>query len=340
MAFKHQILSLIDRIGILDLYALTRREMSGSQTAVLMYHRVCPKTDNWSYNSILPLVFRQQIEYLCNHYEMVMLDEIAKFIKSGKRLPRKAIAITFDDGYSDNFSLAYPILIQYHVPATIFLTTGHISSNNLFWWDKASYILQNTVETRINLEELGTFSLVSPEEKIRSIKRINEGLKNLTEEAKNNLIQKLMKVTKTYVPDNLAKKLILSWDQIKEMNAAGISFGAHTVNHPILTNISLEQARQEIVASKQEIEEKLKTRVTCFSYPNGNYNSNIREIVKNAGFDCAVAVTPERLLSIKDDFLSLGRIVASENMNILKLELSGLLGDIHQAIGVFKKDGK
>jgi peptidoglycan/xylan/chitin deacetylase (PgdA/CDA1 family) len=326
-------ISIIDRMCILDLYTFIRRKVSGSQVAIIQYHRVGPKSDNWSISPLSPEIFKKHVEYLSKRYEIVSLDEIARCIRQEKGLRQKAVAITFDDGYLDNYLYAYPILAQYKAPATIFLTTGHISSDKLFWWDKVGYIIQNTSETQIRLDELGSYVVSSIKDKMLAQERITEALKKFDEDQKNILINKLMVVAKTHIPDNLSPNLMMSWAQIKEMSENGIVFGAHTINHPILTNISLEQARLEIIESKIEVEKRIGKEVALFSYPNGNYNNKIAELVKNFGFVCAVSTTPQKLLSPRDDVLTLSRLGGGvRNMGMLKIQLSGLLGDLHLSV--------
>jgi peptidoglycan/xylan/chitin deacetylase (PgdA/CDA1 family) len=113
------------------------------------------------------------------------------------------------------------------------------------------------------------------------------------------------------------------------MSENGIEFGAHTVSHPRLTKIPLEKAREEIEESKREIEEKLGKQVKCFSYPYGDYNAEIIEIVKEAGFTCAVA--PHSFpISKWTNFYKLGRIdpVLASNFHHFKALLSGFVSDL------------
>ena len=129
------------------------------------------------------------------------------------------------------------------------------------------------------------------------------------------------------MPDDLGKERILSWNEIREMNTGGINFGAHTVNHPILTNMPLEQARNEIIQSKKDIEERLGKPITTFSYPNGNFNNELVEVIEESGFTCAVAakigmITPEAKLH------ELSRIPPGWNLDTLKVSLSGLYPDL------------
>ena len=134
--------AISDRSGCLDAYAFLRRKLTRSQVAILVYHRVCIKEDAWSYKSISPQTFEKQIEYFSRSFEILSLDELGQYIHQGKQLPEKAVVITLDDGYKDNYLYAYPILQKHHIPATIFLCTGHVGNGDLLWWDLRSHACQ------------------------------------------------------------------------------------------------------------------------------------------------------------------------------------------------------
>ncbi|MBC7329537.1 polysaccharide deacetylase family protein [bacterium] len=121
--------------------------------------------------------------------------------------------------------------------------------------------------------------------------------------------------------------LSLQWEEIREMSDNGIEFGAHTVSHPLLTRVSLDKAREEIELSKMEIEEKLGKEVKYFSYPYGDYNEEIIEIVKVVGFHCALTVEP---FPIKKwtNLYKLGRIAIVSNFHHFKALASCFVSDI------------
>ena len=321
-----------NRFCILDAYAFLRRKLTKSQVFILMYHRISPMRDSSSLEPLSPQSFEHHIRYFCENYEILPLDRLVKYIEKGKTLPEKAVVITFDDGYKDNYLYAYPILKKYHVPATIFLTTGHIGTSNLFWFDKVSYIIQNTNIDQLNLDELGSYSLQSELDRFQVCSIISERLKKMSEERRKLLVEKLLTISGVKIPQDLAKGLILSWDEIREMSNDGISFGAHTVSHPILTNLPLAQANLEIIQSKMAIEEEIGKQVDAFSYPNGgfdDFNAEIVELIKKNGFTCAVAVSPNKLIGSKDSVYELSRIPMGEDFNKCKIIFCGLWGDLH-----------
>ena len=313
---------------LLDAYALLRRKLGKSQVAILMYHRIGPKKDKWY--AVEPLgteKFEKQMEYFCRNYEILTLDGLAQYIEQDKALPKKAVAITFDDGYKDNYLYAYPILTKHRMPATIFLTTGHIGTGELFWFDKVGYAIHHANTDQLELDELGAYALQSEFDKACARIRIAERLNKLPEEKKNLLTQKLLNLCQANIPANLGQEHILSWDEVREMHNKGISFGAHSVTHPILTNLPLQQARTEIMQSKKDIEEKLGQAVTTFAYPYGNYNAKIIALLREIGFTCAVT-TEAKLISPSANPYKLGRIGAVHDFNKFKVVFSGLYHDL------------
>ena len=332
MEIKALAASTANHLGFLDAYALLRRKLTNSQVAILIYHRIYHGQDNESTGTLSPKTFESQIQYFCRNYEILSLENLVQYIQQRKNLPKKAVVITFDDGYKDNYLYAYPVLKKYHIPATIFLTTGHIGTGKLFWWDKVNYVIQHTAVSQLDLAELGSYSLQSELVKFHVSFIITERLKELPDEEKNFLIEKLLSTSGVNIPADLGKEFMLSWDEVKEMNNDGIAFGAHSVNHPILTRLPLEHAKREIIQSKKDIEEKLGRPVTAFSYPNGEFNPELVKFIKESGFTCAVSVLPGKLITCEDDPYKLSRITPIKDLNKFKAMLCGLGQDLQHRL--------
>jgi peptidoglycan/xylan/chitin deacetylase (PgdA/CDA1 family) len=322
--------AIANRSGFLDAYA-SLKGLAKSQVIILLYHRVSPDQDNWFLaEPFSPQSFEEQVEYFSRTYELLSLDKLAYYIQQGKTLPKKALVITLDDGYKDNYLYAYPILKKHHAPATIFLATGHIGTERLFWYNKVKYVFQATPLVKADVDDFGKLRLQSSSERLEAGLVVLERLKRMPEMKRNSLVEKLADALRVNIPEDLGKSAILSWDEVREMSNDGIAFGAHTVSHPILTNVPLEEAKWEIVQSKKDIEERLEQPVTAFAYPSGghrDFNNQVANFVKESGFLCAVTAIP-RWISNKANIYELGRIRASENQNQFKVLFSGLYGDL------------
>jgi peptidoglycan/xylan/chitin deacetylase (PgdA/CDA1 family) len=332
------IINATSRLGFLDAYSILKRYF-GSQIVILTYHRVGPNNNAWLLPPTSASDFEKQMKYLTKAHKIMPLNKLAEVIREGKSLEEKIAVVTFDDGYKDSHLYAFPILKKYNIPATIFLITGHIDTGNLFWFDKIRYIILNTKMKRIELDDLGDFSLNSIDNKLKSMFIIVEKLKRIPDEKKNNFVKKLTDICDVNIPSDLGREYILSWDEVKEMNECGVDFGAHTVTHPILTRISSDQARFEILQSRKDIEKQLGQSVNTFCYPNGtleDFNSEIIDIVKESGFTCAVTTLPT-INPSKTNLYKLGRLPDPWSFDSFKFFASGLYSDASSVLNRMRR---
>lgn len=322
MSYKRKLATPIIRLGLLDVYSFLRRMLLRSQAAILIYHHVSDSSEHYlRHLSVRIEDFENQVRYLYSKWKVMPLNEMQQYIQQRKPLPQKAVAITFDDGYKDNYLNAYPVLKKYNVPATIFLTTCHIDTGNLIWGERVEYAIKNTTLKSFELEGLGMYSLQSPEAREQAYFSIISKLKEFQEEEKSLVIEKLVARLAVNIPHDLGNEVGLSWDEIREMSNNGITFGAHTVTHPILTKLPLEEARREILDSKKRIEGEVGQAVTAFAYPNGeppDFNNEIQQILKQDGFLCAVTASPHPITP-STDLYEMGRISLGFNLVSIKL---------------------
>jgi hypothetical protein len=236
--------------------------------------------------------FEKQVAYLAKNYRVVSLNELVERVRERRSL-RGCVAITFDDGFRDNYENAYPILKKYNVPATIFLTTSYIEDGSAPWFIKLRYIFMKTEKTdfqlRINHTSI-SLPMRTSEEKFTASDKVMACLKKLTNEGRISLLDRLCEdlgVIDFQELDNL----MLSWDQVKQMSENSISFGAHTISHPILTRMSLDKVENEIRQSKEMIKRRIGKPVSSFAYPFGkraHYSSEFFPILQKLQFNCAV----------------------------------------------------
>jgi peptidoglycan/xylan/chitin deacetylase (PgdA/CDA1 family) len=317
-----------NKFGMLDGYRVLRKCLVKPQAAILMYHRVEPRKNLWFFPySITVSDFENQLKYLLKHYTILSLEELVENIYERKPISKKAVTLTFDDGYKDNYLYAYPILKKYGVPATIFLTTGPIDSGELFWWDKILYVVQHTTRDVLEIDEIGSFPLRSSGERIRAASSLLKRLAGFPEPEKNLLIERIVRMSAVNIPAGLGKDVNLSWADVREMNRSGINIGAHSVTHPILTKLSPEQVEGEVIQSKKAIEERLDREVTAFSYPGGRFSKGTTDFLKESGFRCALT-SIARMTNLESNPYELGRIVGGWTYAVFKAMLFGLYPDL------------
>lgn len=176
--------------------------------------------------------------------------------------------------------------------ATIFLTTDAIENNVPIWPDLISYYAYTTKETRIDLAVGGqrqSFEFTDTKSRISVIKQIKELLKRAPNNERLLLVEEIKRQLNV---ENPVKGLLhmLSWDEIKEMSKNNITFGNHTMSHPILTRLSLESVKLEIEGARRIIDERLGKSTPIFAYPNGesdNFNKKTEAILRDGGYKMA-----------------------------------------------------
>ena len=273
----------------------------------LTYHRVLPHDlidKSLSQRSMIVSLetFREQLKFLQKHYIVISLDEYFYFKESGRYNKKKPYAIiSFDDGWGDNYLFAFEELRRAALPAIIYLTSGYIGTDKIFWPEEITEILLNITpkdlhqSVRMEIKQLLTENIYQI-----ILKIINESDFYKKKEYVNILILHLKVFPKEKIYNlkrllNLKKKTerlfydrLLTWNEVYELKKNNISVGAHTHSHTILTNVSLETANEEINKSKKIIEQKVGHRIADFSYPNGAFNSTIINLLHKAEFRSAV----------------------------------------------------
>jgi peptidoglycan/xylan/chitin deacetylase (PgdA/CDA1 family) len=292
-----------------------------------MYHRVNPYNDLPIPNIITPKSFEQQLQYLCRNYEIIELETLAHYLHTHQIPPSKAAVITFDDGYKDNYLYALPLLEKYGCPATIFLTVDSIGIKGLPIHELINWFFHNAPLKEIEIPGIGRFPLYSKTHR-RIVATITfKKLRALSYKEKKSFLKKITTNANFEIPPSLlSEEVFLGWQDVKEMQGRKITFGSHTLTHPLLTSLSREDARREISYSKKRIEEEIGKEVTTFAYPYGEYNAEVRKIVKESGYICAVTTIPKGI-GLGTNPYELGRFGAVENFDKFKLQLSRIIYD-------------
>ncbi len=274
--------------GQLGFLFVKRRSRRGAQ--ILVYHRVNDENDPM-FPGIPTDVFTQQMEYIADHYTVCSLTEVLQRLQSDD-LPIDLLTITFDDGYRDNYSNAFPVLKRLGLPATIFLATDVIGTGRVLWHDRV-FAAFRTTQARVLRGWDGdgrNYPLVSGAEKSTALHHFLKFLWSLDDDAKSIWITKL--VDRLGVDEQtINPELMLDWGHVKAMSEHNIEFGAHTVSHPILSKVSTQRAWEEIHTSKKLIESKIKLPVRHFAYPVGravDFTLQTKDLLREAGFESAV----------------------------------------------------
>ena len=264
---------------------------------ILNYHRVNDFNDPFTIDSVAAADFENQMRYISKHYRVLALDDIYDYIAGNRRLPGQCLAVTFDDGYADNYTFAYPILKKYNLPATIFLTVNCIETQASLWFDQILSAFKATHKKRFACPITeAVFKMDSIEEKLHAARIMLEQLKKPDNAQRKKFVPDVLKelgISSTKAQD---ASNLLTWTRIKEMGHHNVTFGSHTMTHPILANLPASELDWELTTSCQVIEQKIDKAVRFFAYPNGkprDFNESIVQVIKQAGYKAAVTTVPE-----------------------------------------------
>jgi peptidoglycan/xylan/chitin deacetylase (PgdA/CDA1 family) len=257
---------------------------------ILGYHKVSPERHPF-FAPVHPDVFEQHMRFLNRCYRVMSLQELVARSAQGD-VPERAVAITFDDGYRDNYDYAFPILQKYRFPATIFVATGAIGTGKLIWHDRVfdAFRFATVERARLNDAAVPELILNTGEARTRSLEVTLARAKCLFGQERQAFIDDIdCKLRPDLLPGE--EQRMLTWDQIRVMQNAGMEFGSHTVSHTILARLPKREMIQEVTASKEELSSRLGTPVLSFAYPNGktaDYNEEVKSVLRECGYSCAV----------------------------------------------------
>jgi len=288
------------------------------QALILTYHGVLQKGRDvyMNRNCVDAGMFDRQMAYLAQHYHVLPLPELVQRLRAKQKLPPYTAAITFDDGFRNNYTVAWPILQKYCLPATIFLTTSFIgTAEQGLWTEQVDRVIHGADIEKIQLDFKGvpkTFPLQSRTDREKASDQIRGYLKSLSPPQRENVIAALVQQAgvetsshggvqtatqrSRHVQEALAQAeeryAFLNWEQIWEMAQDQITFGSHTHTHSIVSTLSDAEAHFEFHESRRLIEQELGKTCNLFSYPNGtvkDFGPRDRHLLSKLGFVAAVS---------------------------------------------------
>jgi peptidoglycan/xylan/chitin deacetylase (PgdA/CDA1 family) len=278
---------------------LLHRTIFRNQLTILMYHAIISKPltiHNWCFVDISSFI--SQMQYLKKNFEVLPLSDAARRLKNGE-IFRPTAVVTFDDGFQNNYDIAFPILREVGVPATIFLVTGLVNTDDTVWFCRLNQTLRKT--KKLALEWNGyTFDLSDPLSKAKAAVIMQEKLKEFSHPdlltAVRWIARELGDEPPCPIPAGSPFRM-LNDGAIAEMAASGlIEFGAHTHSHAILSQVSLDEQRNEIERSIKAVYELTGRPCELFAYPNGrarDYDGESMKILEECGIHASVTTIQE-----------------------------------------------
>lgn len=266
--------------------------MKNNLLRILTYHRVAEPEATPLLNprivSATPPVFASQMQHLAESYNVVTMEQALDATLHQKQLPDRAVLITFDDGYFDFIDHAWPILNKFKLPATVFIPTSYPDNpEQVFWWDKLYAAFTQTNENVLQIDSLESLSLADNKQKLQSLKQVQNFIKTLP----NNEAMKLVdNVCYTLGVEDVVKQAAMNWDQLRYLAKEGITLGAHTRTHPLLTRLSHDEAQEEIKGSYEDLKREIGDILPVFAYPNGSHDQDVVDILKQEELKLSVTV--------------------------------------------------
>jgi peptidoglycan/xylan/chitin deacetylase (PgdA/CDA1 family) len=325
------------------LSALQRRSAGGRRVLVLSYHRVVGDLGSESASGLPTLkisqrTFRRQLEQLLETHDIVTIDEALAVLAGTRRARRDVAVITFDDGYRDVFDWAFPTMRELHVTGVSYVPSSFVGTRKRLGHDRLWPVLQRMSAQKVDPSSL---RLSARQEKwLRTAYAgsvtPNKALERLIAVHATPALYELADVLEDRLGMASAKvpegQLVMSWDMLRALAAAGWEIGAHTADHTVLTNQPLEEARREIAECKAVLEQGVGRPMRHFAYCNGYYSEGIARALREQGF--VSAVTTEDMPNVPGvDPYALKRKVLWEASSV------GALGDYSPSLTACQLDG-
>lgn len=290
-----------------NLFAQTRvttlaRTIRKPGLSILMFHGLTENAsagqEDANHLNLEVSVFSSLCAWLKSHAHVLSLPEVLRLQREGRPLPKSSVVITFDDGYASNYHLAYPVLRQFDLPATIFAATDFVQNGAWLWPDRLDYAIAHSPLSTLDIMVHGTrltLPLQTRTQRLACNQRLGHVLRNIPQE----LLDSEMTGVETHLEARLSDATRapeiykpMSWGQAREMVASGlVSIGSHTHRHLILSRCRPDTLHTELETSTHLITREIGTRPTLFAYPNGkfgDYNAATRDALNAYGYECSL----------------------------------------------------
>jgi peptidoglycan/xylan/chitin deacetylase (PgdA/CDA1 family) len=287
---------------------------------VINYHRV-GDADSTPYDSGVFSAtadeFKAQMEYVAENLRPVTLPEALLFLeREEERNGRCRVLITFDDGYIDNFQIAFPILRRLGMQGVFFLPTSFIGTREVPWWDRVSYIVKSARNLRFELRRPNAIKFDLRASGAREVARQIVNLLRLSPPGDlERAVGELERVCDGASPDTSIDRCFMNWDEVRQLVEGGMTVGAHTHTHRMLAPLSEEEQRKELVESRSMLRDRLRSAVETVAYPLGaecSFTSETMRLARQTGYRAAFSF-----------YGGLNRAGRTERFNVLRVAVDG-----------------
>jgi peptidoglycan/xylan/chitin deacetylase (PgdA/CDA1 family) len=307
--------------------AVQRKSAGGRRILIVSYHRVVEDFRSEFKRSIPGLLIskktlKRQLEAIARAgYDFPTLDGALEVLAGRSRAKKDLCVVTFDDGYRDVYRHGFPVLRQLGIPAIIYLPTALVGTNRRFAHDRLFHLLRLAVGQKLvpRYQDLpqAAHELLQPilEEKAPISAALDFFIGEYPSTSLADFVEKLKRQLAGSSDLEPEQGDVMDWSEVRTMASAGIDFGAHTLEHTVLTLEPLDRVDREIAESKEHLERELGRSVHHFAYCNGWYSDEVIGVLAKNGFKSAVT-TEDYPNRIGENPFTLKRKVLWENFSI------------------------
>jgi peptidoglycan/xylan/chitin deacetylase (PgdA/CDA1 family) len=317
----HAVAANAHRLGLV-IYAKTPR--------ILMYHSIVRSGSPYAKLSpgkyVEEHVFAESMAYVRDHCHPVSLGDFIKYAEDGRQYPRNTVVLTFDDGYANNSFRAAPILLKLGIPATFFITTGYVDGRVSLWPSIVDryFVYRECIPDALRALGLPIRWASHMATGVRSA--YSRKLKAMTPAARQEAVSHLI-LAPRHEPDTSDAIDPMNWDELRKLSLIPeMTVAPHTVEHPVLAQLSDDRLEKEIAGSYGAIQEQGIAAAPYFAYPFGaptDYTSREIDVLKKLGFRCALATHPG-VVTDRSDLFSLPRYEGKNDFTRFVCHASGL----------------
>ena len=304
-------------------------KVTGQGIAILMYHSVLDEPEHQA-NTVdmghQTETFRRQMEIIAHEYDPVSMDEVPSFVTGERPMPRRAVVITFDDGYADNLEVAAPILSHFGICATFYVSVRCVDEAQPPWVARVRYAFRRSKKQLWQSPNGTIWPLADYEGRETAFIAACALCARLTGEAQERMVEAMEReLDAGPIPPEACR--MLTWDQVRALTRGGHIVGSHTLSHPNLAHVGDDELNTEITKSRRRIQDEVGGPILHFAYPNPVLSPHwtMRTVAasRQAGYQTAVIATPG-LVRQRDDLHSLHRLPASRNLEAFRWNLACL----------------
>ena len=292
---------------------------------ILLYHGVSSSKskgiENSSRKHISLDAYYRQMVFLKDNACLLSMNDVVKYYENNRPFPDCSVAVSFDDGFENNYTNCLPIIDELKIPTTFYITSGLIGTKDMFWVDILEDCINLTERNRIEIrlhDEVVILDLGDKKNKLNSLSEIKKFCKSVKNTLRLDVVNQIIEKTEINPsPDHAENYRILDWGQLVEMhNNSNIIIGGHSLKHEILSSLEPDQISSNIKESLNLLNKNLNTVTTHYSYPEGqdeHYNDNVIHELRQHGVICSPSAR-YGLNTLNNDLFNLNRVMVGFNM--------------------------